>query len=233
MASDLMSDGTASRTERAAQRLGELARASAPGGRLGTKSELRELCGVSVGTFNEALRVAQARGIVVVRPGPGGGLFAADQSPMVRLGNSVLALDADPAPVADAVRIRDALDPLVIADAAWHSSPADIAGYRDQVAAMTEAQLAGDAIAFIRANWRLHELMTAVNPSPMLRSIYLTLIEIIRDHTLKVLPADDQPLVEAMAERLRIHAGLVEAIAERDTAAIERLTEEHSDKRRS
>lgn len=227
MSSDLMSDGTASRTERAAQRLGDLARRAAAGARLGTKADLRELCGVSVGTFNEALRVAQARGLVVVRPGPGGGLFAADQSPMVRLGNSVLALNADPAPVADAVRIRDALDPLINADAAWHSSPADIAGFRQQVTVMADALSAGDATAFIQANWRLHELLTAVNPSPMLRSIYQTLIEIIRDHTLEVLPADDQPLIEAMAERYRIHAELVEAIADHDAATMDRLTKEH------
>jgi len=31
---------------------------------------------------------------------------------MVRLGNSMLALDDDAASVADAVRLRDALDPL-------------------------------------------------------------------------------------------------------------------------
>jgi hypothetical protein len=32
--------------------------------------------------------------VVSVRPGPGGGIFAAAQTAMVRLGNSVLALDA-------------------------------------------------------------------------------------------------------------------------------------------
>jgi DNA-binding FadR family transcriptional regulator len=228
MISDLMSDGSGSRAKLAAQRIGELVRAAAPGARLGTKSDLRELCGVSVGTFNEALRLAQIQGLVVVRPGPGGGLFAAEQSPLVRLGNSVLALDADEVAVADAVRIRDALDPLLIADAAWHSSPADIARYRKEVAAMSDAVEGGDADAFMLANWRLHDLFTEVNPSPMLRSLYQGLIDIIRDHTLAVLPAGEQPLGEVMAERYRIHADLVEAIADRDTERVERLAHEHS-----
>ena len=46
------------------------------GQRLGTKEELRVLCGVSVGTFNEALRLVQARGVLTVRTGRVGGLFA-------------------------------------------------------------------------------------------------------------------------------------------------------------
>ncbi|MEJ2886819.1 FadR/GntR family transcriptional regulator [Actinomycetospora aeridis] len=228
MASDLMSDGATSRTERAAQRIAELVHDREPGARLGTKGELRELCGVSVGTFNEALRVVQARGLVVVRPGPGGGLFAAEQSPMVRLGNSVLAIDADASSVAEAVRIRDALDPLLIADAAWHSSPADIAGYRKQIAAMSEAVDAVDPDAFMRANWRLHELFAEVNPSTVLRPIYMGLIEMIKGHTVAVLPADDQPITEVMSDRYRIHAGLVDAIADRDNELLDDLIRQHS-----
>ncbi|WP_228553806.1 hypothetical protein [Catenulispora pinisilvae] len=54
-------------------------------------------------------------------------LFAATPSPMVRLGNSVLALDSQQTDVADAVRVRDALDPLLVQDALWHGSPADFA----------------------------------------------------------------------------------------------------------
>ncbi|MCD2198271.1 FCD domain-containing protein [Actinomycetospora endophytica] len=228
MASDLMRDGATSRTERAAARIAELVREIDPGGRLGTKSELRELCGVSVGTFNEALRVVQARGLVAVRPGPGGGLFAAEQSPMVRLGNSVLAINTDASSVADAVRIRDALDPLLIADAAWHSSPADIARYREQIAAMAAAVDTLDADAFMQANWRLHELFAEVNPSTVLRPIYMGLIEMIKDRTVAVLPTGDQPIAEVMAERYRIHAELVDAIADRDEDRVDDLTRQHS-----
>ncbi len=111
------------RSEQAAERIATLATGLDPGARLGTKEELRTLCGVSVGTFNETLRLLQARGVVTVRPGPGGGLFAATPSPMVRLGNSVLALDSQQTDVADAVRVRDALDPLLVQDALWHGSP--------------------------------------------------------------------------------------------------------------
>ena len=70
-----------SRGECAAAQLIAIAKAAAPGDRLGSKEELRARCEVSVGTFNEAISIAQSRGIISVRPGPGGGVFAATQSP--------------------------------------------------------------------------------------------------------------------------------------------------------
>jgi DNA-binding FadR family transcriptional regulator len=111
---------TVTRSEYAARILAQLAERSSPGERLGTKVDLRESCGVSVGTFNEAVKLAQSRGYITARTGPGGGIFAAERSPIVRLGNSVLALSGDATTVADAVRIRDALDPLLVEDALWH-----------------------------------------------------------------------------------------------------------------
>src|SRR5271170_2104163 len=117
---------TATRPEQAAEHLAGLSAAAEPGSRLGTKEELRAVCGVSVGTFNEALRLVQARGLVTVRAGRVGGLFASRQSPLVRLGNSVLAIDDDAMSVADAVRIRDALEPLLVEDAARHRSADDL-----------------------------------------------------------------------------------------------------------
>ena len=71
----VVGDATVTRAERAAQRIAERARGATPGARLGTKTELREWCGVSVGTFNKALRLLQSRGVVAVRPGPPGGLW--------------------------------------------------------------------------------------------------------------------------------------------------------------
>ncbi len=103
-----------------------LAAVAPPGTRLGTKGEVRARCGVSVGTFNEALRLLQTRQVVTGRPGPGGGLFVTDRPATVRLGRSLPELDGGEATVAAAIRIRDALDPLLIEEALWHASPADL-----------------------------------------------------------------------------------------------------------
>jgi DNA-binding FadR family transcriptional regulator len=213
---DARSGARLSRGESTAAQLIALAEAAVPGDRLGSKEELRARCAVSVGTFYEALRIAQSRGVVSVRPGPGGGVFAAAQSPMVRLGNSVLALDGDQASVAQAVRIRDALDPLLIEDALWHASPADIAELRDILAEMAAAVQQFDPSRFVHANWALHARIAAVSPHAMLRSLYVNLLDQIETHTLAVLPYGEGPIAEYLAERHALHTAIIDAIDTRD-----------------
>ncbi|MGW7544185.1 FadR/GntR family transcriptional regulator [Streptomyces sp. NPDC054770] len=215
------------RAERAAERVTQLVEGVAAGTRLGTKEELRTLCQVSVGTFNEALRLLQARGLVTVKPGPGGGLFSSEQSPMVRLGNSVLALDAQASSVADAIRIRDALDPLLIEDALWHGSPADIAGLHQHVTEMKDAVDGTDPVAFVHANWRLHAAIASISPNTLLGSLYTHLLDLIESHTLSVLPTGDQPLGEYIAQRYALHRSLVDALERRDREEALRLIHEH------
>ncbi len=215
------------RPEQAATVLAEMATAAEPGERLGTKDELRSACGVSVGTFNEALRIAQARGLVTVRSGPGGGLFASRQSAMVRLGNSMLALDDDAASVEEAVRLRNVLDPLLVEDALAHVSAHGVTELRTALEQMKIAADGGDDTAFVRANWELHARIAEISPSAMLRSIYLNLLEIIESHLLAVQPYADEPLREYIHDRYELHAALVEAIADRDPRALA-LIREHN-----
>lgn len=219
-----------SRPERAAEEIATLAGALEPGARLGTKDEIRAHCGVSVGTFNEALRLAQQRGIVRVKSGPGGGLFVDHQSPLVRLGNSMLAVDQDAASVADAIRLRDAIDPLLVEDALKHASVKDIAAMRAELRKMSSAADACDGTAFLRANWALHARIAEVSPSPILRPLYLSLLEIAESHLLSVRPAEEQPLPEYIQQRYELHAALVDAIADGDAHALD-LIAEHNTRR--
>ncbi|SDT80318.1 FadR/GntR family transcriptional regulator [Actinoplanes derwentensis] len=218
------------RAEQAADLVATLVASAQSGARLGTKEELRARCGVSVGTFNETLRLLQARGLVTVRPGPGGGLFAAEQTPMVRLGHSVLALDGGAADVEQAVRIRNALDPLLIEDALWHASPADIQDMRTQVCQMQDAVDAGDPDAFVRANWRLHARIAEVSPNALLRSMYLGLLELVERRTVSVRADGRKPLDEHLRDRCRLHASLIDALDKRDRDEAMRLIAEHADR---
>ncbi|MFJ6730126.1 FadR/GntR family transcriptional regulator [Streptomyces sp. NPDC091281] len=216
-----------SRAEMAADFVTRLAADAEPDARLGTKEELRLRCGVSVGTFNEALRLLLARGVVTVRPGSGGGLFAARQTPMVRLGHSVLALDASEADVAEALRIRRALEPLLWQDALWHASPADVRDLRVILEGMREAAEAGDADAFVQANWGLHQRVAEVAPSPLLRSLYGNLLDLVAAHAAEVRPGAGRSLAEYVLERHRLHAAMVDALDARDGAVLMRLVADH------
>lgn len=216
------------RAEYAARILQGLSDRATPGQRLGTKFELRERCDVSVGTFNEAVRLAQSRGYLTSRSGPGGGIFAAQRSPIVRLGNSVLALDGDATSVAEAVRMRDALDPLLVDDALWHSSATDIADMRRCLATMAVARDAGDAVAFVHANWSLHHLIAEVSPSAILCSVYTSLLGLIQEHTRDVAGTDDEPLPAYIASRYLLHEQLVDAIEARDRVEAHRIVAAHN-----
>ena len=220
--------GPSTRPERAAEQLAAVAAAAEPGERLGTKDELRVSCGVSVGTFNEARRLAQARGVVTVRPGRVGGVFASRQSPLVRLGNSVLALDEAATSVADAVRLRDALDPLLVEDALRHACAADLFAMRRELKRMDRAVADLDGVAFLRASWALHARIACVTPNAMLRSFYLSLLEIIESHTLSVRGVDERLLPDYIADRYDLHAALVDAIADRDLSRALALVREHN-----
>jgi DNA-binding FadR family transcriptional regulator len=204
-----------------------IADAATPGDRLGSKEELRARCQVAVGTFNEALRIAQSHGVVTVRPGPGGGVFVAMQSPLVRLGNAVLSLDADETSIAEALRIRDALDPLLVEDALWHAAPADIAEMRELLVDMAAAVDRYDPAGFVHANWALHARIAAVSPNVMLRSFYVNLLDQVESHILDVLPGGEQPMPDHIAARHRLHADLVDAIDRRDRPRALQLIAEH------
>lgn len=134
------------KAETVAARIEEMIAAShlPPGHRLGSKDDLRLQARVAVATMNETIRLLQARGVVEARPGPGGGVFVAQQTPLVRLGNKFLALQGGTLAVADAILVRDTLDVPLSEDAARYCSSADAQELR---LLMKSLQAAGEDLA--------------------------------------------------------------------------------------
>ena len=92
----------------------------------------------------------------------------------------------------------------------------DVAELRQCLVRMRAAADALDGIEFIHANWALHARIAAVSPSVMLRSFYLSLLEMIESHTLSVQSVDDNPLPYYLDDRYQLHAELVSAIERQD-----------------
>lgn len=216
------------RAEMAANLIAELAAAAGPDGRLGSKDEVRQRCSVSVGTFNEALKIAQTRGIVALRRGPGGGIFAAQQTPLVRLGNQMLAMDDSEHIVADALRMRNVLDPLVIEDALMYSSAADVLAMREEVRAMKQAMADGDIPAFLHGNWRFQALVAGISPNSMLRTVFLGLLEILERHAVTLRAPADDPVPGLLEERFALYERMADAMANRDREAAMEIMHIHN-----
>jgi DNA-binding FadR family transcriptional regulator len=190
-----------------------------PGQRLGTKADLRQSYGVATGTLNEGLRLLQVQGLVEVRPGPGGGIFIArhvlEPESAATYGDGLqlpVERPGDPQQLTDYLAIRDALDPLVIREAARYAGPEDAVDLRAGVQAMFDA--VGDDLAFLHANWRLHVRLAAIGPNVVLSSLYSQLMDRIQAGVASVVP--DRDMRPGALERAQVHADLVEAVLAAD-----------------
>jgi DNA-binding FadR family transcriptional regulator len=207
--------GTGNRAEQIAERIAELVGDALPGSRLGYKHELRHLCGGSVGTFNEALRLAQSRGLIVARPGPGGGVFVAHRptSPV----RARVPWDGVAVPIAEAVRIRAALEPLVVEDALWHASPADISALRSVVRRAGEAVAAHDTRRFVQCDRDLHASLADLGPHVVLRGMYHLVLDAVLHDGFAILRLHNDTAGHLRSQHRR-QTELITALEARDLA---------------
>lgn len=194
------------------------------GHRIGTKQELCEEFGVAPATLSEALRVLRARSVVEVRPGPGGGTFVADASPLIRLAQTVLELRHDGATVNDVIGVLDAIDEAVIRDAALHRTARDL---QDLDALMKRLAAAwGDPSRGSYCNWQLHRRIAEITPNAVLRAFYQNLVDYIEDEESEA-PLPVPGFRFDSDERLRVHYDIVEVIRSRDTEAARAVALRH------
>jgi len=201
------------------------------GASIGTIETWRERSGFGRATVSEAMRLLVDRGIVEVRPGRGGGLFVARTGPVVRLRHTLLSVHGDATSVADALAVREALEPLLVRDAARHRTKRQVRRLRSRVHEVETAL--DDHDAFVRAVWALHEDIAEISPNELLRAIYLAVLRGIDDSAVRATSGLDSTdsSAEYRRHRLRVHAELVEAIAAAESDAVERALERHRGER--
>lgn len=194
---------------------------------LGTLDSWRDQTGYARSTVSEAMRLMIDRGSVEIRPGRGGGIFVAATNPVVRLRHTLLTVHGEPSTVADAIAIREALEPLVDADAARHRSKEDASDLRRLLKNLKSAT--GDTDKFIRANWTLHERIAQITPNLMLRAVYTSMTSVISDLSDHADRDDSEPDVEYFERRAEVHADLVEAIIAGDVDATAAAVVRHAE----
>jgi len=184
------------------------------GDRIATMDELREQSGYGRATIGETARLLSERGSVEVRPGRGGGLFVAPQSPAVQIRRTLLMAPKGGSTIGDAIAVREALEELIALDAASHRTPDDIIDLRALMSAMQA--VGADWSAFMAANWSLHERIAAITPNSLARGIYLATISAVAELPVHPQTDNDEDAANYLSERTAIHAQLVEAIASGD-----------------
>lgn len=195
-----------------------------PGHRLGTKKELHKELQVSQGTLNEALRVLEARGLIALRPGPAGGVFASNPDGHVQLANVILGFRAHATSVQHAVVVRNVLESLIWTEAVLFATQEDIKDLDQIVAGMNE-HLA-DPRKYLSLNWQLHRRAASITPNEILGSLYRTLLDFVDSQVSEVKATE--AFHRTSAANLRVHRALVDAVREGDEAAAKAAAEEHN-----
>lgn len=197
----------------------------APGDRLGTKDRIRQLTGVSVSTVNEATRLLEERGVISMRPGPNGGIFAASPPPVVKVGQLLVTVRDDPERYSEAAAVRDALEPLIVSDAVQVRSEADIADLHRLLQLMSESESEVDR--FLRADLALHERIAEISSRHLVTNIYLMVLG-VQIEQLESTVVDELPPLSHTHERLLIHQALVDGIAEQNLDMALTAVRQHS-----
>lgn len=217
--------GARTRAEQLAAALDDRIRSRglAPGAPVGTLESLRAETGLAYATVSEAVRLLRDRGVLEIRPGRGGGLFVADRGPVVRLRHTLLSVADEPGTVADAIELRDHLEELIDIGAARHRTDRDVADLRRLLEQM---RVAPDWDGFMRANWALHERIAAISPNAMARAVYIGTLGHLGAASSRF--DDDVTAADYRAARYRVHADLVEAIADGDEAGVRAAVARHN-----
>ncbi|HTQ22250.1 FadR/GntR family transcriptional regulator [Mycobacterium sp.] len=213
-----------SRAEMAANQIALLAAGVKTGDRIGSKDEIRQICGVSVGTFNEAIKLAQERGVITSRPGPGGGIFACDPSPLARMNVWFRSAAQDESAVAEAIQIRDAIAPVLVDEALAQITADDRRALAELMQELRCARDAHQVSEFVWAAWNVHARVASVGKNQLLDSLYLSIINVGTSHLHARLESGGEDMPIYLDDLAEITGDLVEALDRGDRAgAIEAL----------
>lgn len=218
----LLRDSRVTRAEALARTLeSEIVSAGvSPGERLGTKDDLRQRFGVAVATINEAVRLMEMRGLVVARPGPGGGVFVTSPSARASVSQLILGFNWGKATLADCLEVRNALEPLICRHAARDHRSADIRALSkilDKMAASV------DPHAYFEVNWEFHRRLARICRNAPLQSIYLVICDFLESGL------GDLEFDVIEPERVEAHRHLLDAIDEGEGEELEAALRKHAE----
>lgn len=205
-----------SRAELAADRIAELAATSPANQRIGSKDDIRKLTRVSVGTVNEAIKLAQERGVITSRPGPGGGIFAADPSPLSRMTGWFRSAAADGSALGESIAIRDSLAPLLVSEVLKEFSDDDEHKLRDLLDTVRSTRDNRELPEFIWAAWNVHEYFAGIGANALLNSLYLSIMDVGTSHLRAHLESAVDPVPVYLDGLAQVVDDLVSALGDRD-----------------
>lgn len=190
------------------------------GDRLPPERVMLEEYNIGRGTLRESLRFLELQGIIVLKPGPGGGPIVQQPDGSGLATALTLLLQFENAPYRTIIEARTALEPMIARLAASRMSDEDIEELKDSVEAMQE-NIANEAI-FLEENQRFHDVIASNSGNALFGHLMNTLLEIIDGTTIGV----DYPEHRRKAV-YEAHKSIYDALADRNADAAADAMHEH------
>jgi DNA-binding FadR family transcriptional regulator len=144
------------------------------GTRLGTKENLRRRFEVSPATMSEAVRLLEARDIIMTRRGREGGVFVVAAPKQIPLSEVLLGLKHNAALIEQCQAVFNQLEPLVFVEATKAANLDALAELQRLVQNMAVA--VDQPTELFTLSWRLYRDIAKMGVNAVLTGIYTTLL---------------------------------------------------------
>ncbi|MCZ7573610.1 MAG: FadR family transcriptional regulator [Ardenticatenaceae bacterium] len=186
-----------------------ISREYAEGTRLPTETEMADQLNISRPTVREALRILEAEGLIVTRPGPGGGPRVCSPDVKTVMHSLTNLFQYERVTLAELLEARETLEAASARRAAMQATAEDIDALRQSIERM-RAGLKDDDV-FWTENANFHQSLGAASGNKVLYTMMTALRELIYRSTAG-LSGNDQGRTETLAE----HTAILGAIEARD-----------------
>ncbi len=189
------------------------------GAKLPAEANMLQKYQVGRASLREALRLLEVQGLIVIRPGPGGGpvVASADSRNFARM--AALYFHLGDATYRDLVEARLVMEPVMARLAAGRRDPGDLAQLEQFISSTPEAT---DQSAYFRHATDFHGLVSGMSGNPVLDLLVQSLKDLYTDRF--------QGVIFPVRDRQRVqdeHVEIARAIVKGNGAKAERLMREH------
>jgi DNA-binding FadR family transcriptional regulator len=191
------------------------------GSKLPTERVLAEQTGLGRNTVREALRSLESDGLIVTRPGRGGGSVVTQPGPEALSRSLETFVRGTTGNVEALLEVREAIEPVCAELAAARRTDADLESL-GAIETRMEAAV-HDTPAFLAENVRWHVAVAVASHNDILAGFMLAIAEAVHAATdVRSLDADS-----IRAATFKAHAKIVDAIRDRDPVTARRRMERH------
>ncbi len=212
---------TKSKAEHVAQQLLDkiLAAGLTPGSSFGTEAQLLQQFDVSRPTLRESLRILESKGVLVLRPGPGGGIMVTKPGTDILAHGLSVFLRLHEVPFIDVLKAREVIEPALAREAAENGTEEDFNALEKSIERMKTIKVQD---AFIEENRIFHSIVARASGNKVLETFWSTVSIVAHGehHGVRYSSDNQQHVVKA-------HERILAALRKRDGKAAAATMEAH------